>query len=94
MAQGFEATEALYKGLKEEGFIVKLVHMPTNAEFELTSGRLCPSHGVLVSEAPTGKFSYALKALRAALHPACPVCRGPITQVGMWQVCGQCNRKL
>ncbi len=52
-AQGFEATEALYKGLAEDGFIVKLIHMATNAEL-----REAPSHG-----------SGMMNALAMALRP-------------------------
>jgi hypothetical protein len=51
-AQGFEETEALYKGLGDDGYIVKLIHMATNAEFELSAGRLCPAQG-LSRESPS-----------------------------------------
>lgn len=42
LAQGLEATEALCKGLTEDGYIVKVIHAATNAEFELSAGRLFP----------------------------------------------------
>ncbi len=75
VAQGFETTEALYKGLAADGFIVKLIHIATNAEFELSAGRLCPSQG-LVQEAPgeeTGPGRVlglgVMNAFAAALRP-------------------------
>ena len=43
MASGFEAAEALCRGLTEEGYIVKVVHTASNIEFELTQGKLCPA---------------------------------------------------
>jgi hypothetical protein len=42
LAKGFETTEALCRGLTEDGYIVKVIHMATNSEFELHEGRLCP----------------------------------------------------
>lgn len=44
MADGLETTEALCKGLTEDGYIVKVVHAATNAEFEWSAGKLCRSH--------------------------------------------------
>ena len=41
MADGLETTEALCKGLTDDGYIVKVVHMATNLEFEWSAGRLC-----------------------------------------------------
>jgi hypothetical protein len=43
MANGLETTEALCKGLTDDGYIVKVVHAATNAELEWSSGRLCRS---------------------------------------------------
>ena len=45
LAQGFEAAEALCRGLSEDGYIVKVVHTATNTEFKLLQGELCPSPG-------------------------------------------------
>jgi len=42
LAKGFEATEALCRGLSEDGYIVKVIQMRTDTEFELREGRLCP----------------------------------------------------
>ncbi|MGP0076554.1 MAG: class I SAM-dependent methyltransferase [Bryobacteraceae bacterium] len=66
VAQGFEETEALYRGLAEDGYIVKLIHTATNAEFELSAGRLCPSPGSLL---PSQPMSQGLSALATALRP-------------------------
>jgi len=43
LANGLEATETLCKSLTEDGYIVKVVHTATNAEFQLNAGRLCPA---------------------------------------------------
>ncbi len=43
LAKGFETAEALCRGLTEDGYIVRVIHMATNAEFELWEGKLCPS---------------------------------------------------
>jgi FkbM family methyltransferase len=72
VAQGFETTEALCKGLTEDGFIVKLVHTATNAEFELSAGRLCPSEGALAREDPSQGIRPGLNIMDAfamALRP-------------------------
>ena len=70
VAQGFEATEALYKAFAEDGYIVKLIHTATNVEFGLNAGRLCPSLGSLPQETPDGSgMSQALNALASALRP-------------------------
>jgi hypothetical protein len=42
LAQGFETAETLCKELTEDGYIVKVIHAATNAEFELSAGRLRP----------------------------------------------------
>ena len=44
LAQGFEAAEALCRGLTEDGYIVKAIHVATNTEYEFCQGRLCPTH--------------------------------------------------
>lgn len=69
VAQGFEATEALYRGLTEDGFIVKLVHAATNAEFQLRGGRLCPSLGSLPWDTVGPRVNGAWDALARALRP-------------------------
>ncbi|MGP0075818.1 MAG: hypothetical protein ACLPWF_28210 [Bryobacteraceae bacterium] len=43
MASGFEAAEALCRGLTEEGYIVKVIHTASNTEFELSRGKLFPA---------------------------------------------------
>jgi hypothetical protein len=43
LAKGFETAEALCRGLTQDGYIVKVIHMATNTEFELREGKLCPS---------------------------------------------------
>jgi hypothetical protein len=47
LARGVETAEALCRGLTDDGYIVKVIHMATNTEFELHEGKLCP-----VSQAP------------------------------------------
>jgi hypothetical protein len=42
LAQGLEATEALCKGLAEDGYIVKVIHSATNAELQWSGGKLVP----------------------------------------------------
>ena len=42
LAKGFETAEALARGLTEAGYIVKVIHMTTDTEFELWDGRLRP----------------------------------------------------
>lgn len=69
VAQGFETTEALCRGLTEDGFIVKLVHTATNAPFELNGGRLCPTEGLIGWDPPDQGVSPAVNALAAALRP-------------------------
>jgi len=43
MAKGFETAETLCRGLTEDGYIVKVVHMASDTEFEFSEGRLRPS---------------------------------------------------
>jgi len=45
LAKGFETTEALCRGLTEDGYIVKVIQTRTDTEFELREGRLCPTAG-------------------------------------------------
>jgi hypothetical protein len=40
LAKGFATAEALCRGLTEDGYIVKVIHMTTNTEFELCDGKL------------------------------------------------------
>jgi hypothetical protein len=42
LARGFETAEALCRGLTEVGYIVKVIHMTTDTEFELWDGKLRP----------------------------------------------------
>jgi hypothetical protein len=42
LAKGFETAEALCRGLTEVGYIVKVIHMTTDTEFELRDGKLRP----------------------------------------------------
>jgi hypothetical protein len=45
LARGFETTEALCRGLTEDGYIVKVIQTGTDTEFELRAGKLCPTQG-------------------------------------------------
>ena len=42
LAKGFATAEALCRGLTEDGYIVKVIHMTSNTEFELWDGKLRP----------------------------------------------------
>jgi hypothetical protein len=42
LARGFETTEALCRGLVEDGYIVKVIQLGTDTEFELRQGKLRP----------------------------------------------------
>ena len=42
LAKGFKAAEALCRGLTEDGYIVKVIHMASDTEFELYEGKLRP----------------------------------------------------
>jgi hypothetical protein len=44
LAQGVEAAEALCRELSDDGYIVKVVHSGTDAEFAMCDGKLCPAH--------------------------------------------------
>lgn len=44
LAKGFQTAEALCRGLAEDGYIVKVIHMATDTEFELCDGRLRPTN--------------------------------------------------
>jgi hypothetical protein len=44
LAKGFQAAEALCRGLAEDGYIVKVVHMASDTEFELCDGKLRPTN--------------------------------------------------
>jgi hypothetical protein len=54
LAKSFETAEALCRGLTEDGYIVKVIHMATNVEFELHEGRLCPSEQSPSLPGPSG----------------------------------------
>jgi hypothetical protein len=43
LAKGFDTAETLCRGLTEDGYLVKVIQMSTNTEFELHQGRLRPS---------------------------------------------------
>lgn len=43
LAKGLETAELLCRGLTDDGYIVKVVHSSTNAEFELWHGKLRPA---------------------------------------------------
>jgi hypothetical protein len=43
LAKGFDTAEALCRGLVEDGYIVKVVHMATDTEYELCAGKLRPT---------------------------------------------------
>jgi hypothetical protein len=41
LAKDLDTAEALCRGLTEDGYIVKVIHMASNTELELREGRLC-----------------------------------------------------
>jgi len=43
LAKGFSTAETLCRGLTEDGYIVKVVHMATDTEYELAEGTLRPT---------------------------------------------------
>lgn len=43
LAKGFETAETLCRGLTDDGYIVKVVHMASDTEYELSDGRLRPT---------------------------------------------------
>jgi hypothetical protein len=42
LAKGFQNAEALSRGLTEDGYIVKVIHMATDTEYEFREGTLRP----------------------------------------------------
>ena len=42
LAKGFATAEALCRGLTEDGYIVKVIQVTTNTEYELCDGKLSP----------------------------------------------------
>jgi hypothetical protein len=44
LAKGFQTAENLCRGLTQDGYIVKVVHMATDTEFELCDGQLRPTN--------------------------------------------------
>jgi hypothetical protein len=42
LAKGFQTAEALCRELTQDGYIVKVVHMGTDTEYELSEGSLRP----------------------------------------------------
>ena len=58
LAKGFETAEALCRGLTEDGYIVKVIHMTSDTEFELCDGKLRPmASGSPDQENPSGPSS-------------------------------------
>jgi hypothetical protein len=55
LAKGFETAEALCRGLTEDGYIVKVIHMSTNTEFELYQGQLRPTGQSSITEGPSSQ---------------------------------------
>jgi hypothetical protein len=53
LAKGFQTAEALCRGLAEDGYIVKVIHMDTDTEFELRDGKLRPMNST--SDDPSGQ---------------------------------------
>jgi hypothetical protein len=51
LANSLDTAEALCRGLTEEGYIVKVIQMVTNTEFELRAGKLRP---VSLTSSPPG----------------------------------------
>jgi hypothetical protein len=43
LAKGFDTTEALCRGLTQDGYIVKVIHMATDTEYEMCEGKLRPT---------------------------------------------------
>jgi hypothetical protein len=55
LAKGFETTEALCRGLTEDGYIVKVIQTATDTEFELRQGRLRPIEKAPESRGPSNQ---------------------------------------
>ncbi len=53
LAKSFDTAEALCLGLTEEGYIVKVIQMVTNKEFELRDGKLRPITRTPSSQGPS-----------------------------------------
>ena len=46
LATDLESAEAVYAGLIAEGYVVKVVHVATNTEYEMCDGKLLPLHSL------------------------------------------------
>ena len=46
LARDLEHAKAVYAGLIAEGYVVKVVHAPTNTEYALCDGALLPIHSL------------------------------------------------
>ena len=44
LARDLEHAKAVYAGLIAEGYVVKVVHAPTNTEYAMCEGQLLPLH--------------------------------------------------
>lgn len=55
LAKGFEAAQALCRGLTEDGYIVKVIHMASDTEFELCEGKLRPMASGQGAHGPSGQ---------------------------------------
>jgi hypothetical protein len=46
LARNLEHAKAVYAGLIAEGYVVKVVHAPTNTEYAMCDGALLPIHSL------------------------------------------------
>jgi hypothetical protein len=46
LARDLEHAKAVYAGLIAEGYVVKVIHAPTNTEYALCDGALLPIHSL------------------------------------------------
>ena len=46
LAKNLEHAKAVYAGLIAEGYVVKVVHAPTNTEYAMCDGALLPIHSL------------------------------------------------
>ena len=46
LAKDLEHAKAVYAGLIAEGYVVKVIHAPTNTEYALCDGALLPIHSL------------------------------------------------